>query len=279
MQVYVSDTVTSVTWADKELKAYRQVDVAPGEPDASTSSCRSRPARSSTRTARIVEPGTFELLVGPSSRDEDLLRRRVRGHGPTLAACTSRSLSARRRPRPRRIPSRDGLDATRATYDTVAIDYARIVTGLDAEGPLTGRCWTLRGPGGRPRRDVGCGTGRLTAYLADLGLDVVGIDLSPGMVAVARRTYPSLRFEVGSMTALDLPDGGVAGCWPGTRSSTRRRRACRRSSRSFGRSSPRRPPAAGLPGRRRRARSMTTRTGTTCAATRGCTRPTPWRRR
>ena len=40
---------------------------------------------------------------------------------------------------------------------------------------------------------------------------MVGIDLSPGMIAVARRAYPSLRFEVGSMTALDLPDGGVAG--------------------------------------------------------------------
>ena len=31
MQVYVRDTVTSVTWATKELKTYRQVDVAPGE--------------------------------------------------------------------------------------------------------------------------------------------------------------------------------------------------------------------------------------------------------
>ena len=62
-----------------------------------------------------------------------------------------------------------------------------------------------------PVADVGCGTGRLTAYLDGLGIDVVGIDLSPGMIAVARRAYPALRFEVGSMTALDLPDGGVAG--------------------------------------------------------------------
>ena len=30
VQVYVSDIVTSVTWAEKELKAYRQVDLAPG---------------------------------------------------------------------------------------------------------------------------------------------------------------------------------------------------------------------------------------------------------
>ena len=38
VQVYVRDTVTSVTWASKELKAYRQVDVAPGERGASSTS-------------------------------------------------------------------------------------------------------------------------------------------------------------------------------------------------------------------------------------------------
>ncbi|GEL98258.1 class I SAM-dependent DNA methyltransferase [Cellulomonas terrae] len=104
------------------------------------------------------------------------------------------------------------LDATRATYDTVAVDYARIVTGLDAEGPLDRAMladFADRVDG--PVADVGCGTGRLTAYLSDHGIDAVGIDLSPGMIAVARHTYPTLRFEVGSMAALDLPDGAVAG--------------------------------------------------------------------
>ena len=38
-----------------------------------------------------------------------------------------------------------------------------------------------------------------------------GIDLSPGMIEVARRTYPGLRFEVGSMLALDLPDASLGG--------------------------------------------------------------------
>jgi len=104
------------------------------------------------------------------------------------------------------------LDATRATYDTVAEDYARLVTGLDAEGPLDRAMladFADRVDG--PVADVGCGAGRMTAYLDGLGLDVVGIDLSPGMVAVARRSYPSLRFEVGSLAALDLPDSGLAG--------------------------------------------------------------------
>jgi SAM-dependent methyltransferase len=38
-----------------------------------------------------------------------------------------------------------------------------------------------------------------------------GVDLSPKMVEIARRTYPNLRFEVGSMTALDLADGELGG--------------------------------------------------------------------
>jgi SAM-dependent methyltransferase len=44
-----------------------------------------------------------------------------------------------------------------------------------------------------------------------LGLDAFGIDLSPGMIDVARRDHPGLRFEVGSMTDLDLPTASVAG--------------------------------------------------------------------
>ncbi|MEU5714423.1 glycoside hydrolase family 3 N-terminal domain-containing protein [Streptomyces sp. NPDC020403] len=75
VQVYVSDTVTSVTWAEKELKAYRQVPLAPGEErevrlELPVSACTLVDARG----VRVVEPGAFELLVGPSSRDDVLLR-------------------------------------------------------------------------------------------------------------------------------------------------------------------------------------------------------------
>jgi len=104
------------------------------------------------------------------------------------------------------------VDAVRVTYDLVAEDYARLVVGLEAEGPLDRAMladFADRVHG--PVADVGCGTGRMTAYLDGLGIDVVGIDVSPGMVAVARRSYPSLRFEVGSMAAHDLPDGGLGG--------------------------------------------------------------------
>jgi SAM-dependent methyltransferase len=59
--------------------------------------------------------------------------------------------------------------------------------------------------------DVGCGPGRVTAHLASLGLDVFGVDLSPAMVAVARRAHPDLRFDEGTMAALDLADGELGG--------------------------------------------------------------------
>jgi trans-aconitate methyltransferase len=44
--------------------------------------------------------------------------------------------------------------------------------------------------------DLGCGTGHLTAKLAEAGAEVVGIDASVPMVEEARRLYPQLRFEV-----------------------------------------------------------------------------------
>lgn len=74
VQVYVRDMVTSASWADKELKAHRQVDLAPGE---SSRVCLTLPVADCTIVdsagTRLVEPGAFELLVGPSSRASDLL--------------------------------------------------------------------------------------------------------------------------------------------------------------------------------------------------------------
>jgi len=110
----------------------------------------------------------------------------------------------------------DFLRATRASYDAMAEDYAEWVRGeLDARplerGLLAAFAELVRAGGGGPVADVGCGTGRVTAYLHGLGLDISGIDLSPGMLAVARKAHPELRFQEGSMLALDLPDASVAG--------------------------------------------------------------------
>ena len=77
VQVYVSDLVTSVSWADQELKAFQQVELVPGE---SRSVELELPVADCTIVdaagRRIVEAGEFELRVGPSSRSETQLGAR-----------------------------------------------------------------------------------------------------------------------------------------------------------------------------------------------------------
>ncbi|WP_432127756.1 class I SAM-dependent DNA methyltransferase [Streptomyces sp. bgisy082] len=109
------------------------------------------------------------------------------------------------------------VTATRRSYDTVAADYARLLTDqLDAvpldRAVIAGFVEEVEQAGGpRTIGDLGCGTGRVTSHLRSLGADAFGVDLSPGMVAVARATCPGVRFEVGSTTALDLPDASLGG--------------------------------------------------------------------
>lgn len=112
-----------------------------------------------------------------------------------------------------RIPT---LPATRAYYDTVAEDYAERVRLPFAQDVL-GRAMLgafaeeVRADGGLPVADLGCGPGHVAAHLDSLGLRVRGVDVSPRMVDIARRSHPDLRFEVGSMDALGFPDGGLGG--------------------------------------------------------------------
>jgi SAM-dependent methyltransferase len=108
------------------------------------------------------------------------------------------------------------LSDTRSSYDTDARGYAEKVRGLLDEMPFLRASLTLfaelvDGAGGGPVADVGCGPGYATGYLHELGVDAFGIDLSPEMIAIARRDHPELRFDVGTMTELDLADDSVMG--------------------------------------------------------------------
>ncbi|MGK3202950.1 class I SAM-dependent DNA methyltransferase [Amycolatopsis sp. MEPSY49] len=104
------------------------------------------------------------------------------------------------------------LADTRTSYDTVASSYAEFMAdALSAQPQLKAALTLFAAEVGGPAVDVGCGPGHFTAYLASLGVDASGIDLSPGMIDLARQAHPELRFEVGSMTDLALPDASVAG--------------------------------------------------------------------
>jgi SAM-dependent methyltransferase len=137
----------------------------------------------------------------------------------------------------------DLLDAVRSSYDHVAAHYSTLFTGELADEPMLHSILALfadlvtapgnvftpgsghapAGPGLTPAdsglapagpgrvADVGCGPGHVTAFLHNRGLDVFGVDLSPGMIAQARAAHPDLHFEVASMTALDHPAESLAG--------------------------------------------------------------------
>jgi beta-glucosidase len=75
VQVYVSDMVTSATWVNKALKGFARVELAPGEKktvpvELPWNSFQIVNAQGDT----VVEPGEFEIMVGPSSRNQDLLK-------------------------------------------------------------------------------------------------------------------------------------------------------------------------------------------------------------
>jgi len=105
---------------------------------------------------------------------------------------------------------------TRAAYDTVAADYAALFrdhlrSAVFDRAMLGAFAEVVLSDGGGRVADLGCGPGRITGPLHELGLDVFGIDLSPGMIAVARQALPHLSFDVGSMAALGLADGDLSG--------------------------------------------------------------------
>ncbi|MET9953956.1 methyltransferase domain-containing protein [Streptomyces sp. NPDC006339] len=105
------------------------------------------------------------------------------------------------------------LRAVRSSYDTVADAYAHTVPAPDRLDPLSRRLLDAFAEtvGDGPVADVGCGPGKVTAYLARAGVDAFGVDLSPRMAALARRAHPELAFAVGSMTALPVADAALAG--------------------------------------------------------------------
>ncbi|ONI82757.1 SAM-dependent methyltransferase [Saccharothrix sp. ALI-22-I] len=100
----------------------------------------------------------------------------------------------------------------RTAYNTVAENYAELVRDHFANSPVDRAVLGLFAElVDGPVAEIGCGTGLVTGHLHGLGVDVFGIDLSPGMLAVARRENPDVRFEEGSMLDLDLPDGELGG--------------------------------------------------------------------
>ncbi len=96
---------------------------------------------------------------------------------------------------------RTGYDAWSERYD----EPGNLVIGI--EEPVVWSLVAQRKPG--RALDAACGTGRHSRRLVELGHEVVGVDLSPGMLGVAREQVPQARFLEGDLAALPLPDHSV----------------------------------------------------------------------
>lgn len=108
--------------------------------------------------------------------------------------------------------SRD--DALRRSYDNLAETYAHHIAAELTNKPLDRALLDAFAEMVQERgtvTDIGCGPGHVGRYLADRGIPVIGIDLSPGMIAVARRLNPAMTFEVASMLELPVRDSSWAG--------------------------------------------------------------------
>jgi SAM-dependent methyltransferase len=109
----------------------------------------------------------------------------------------------------------DARGATREAYDAAAPTYEELFRDELRDRPLDRAILgafaeVVRASGDGQVADVGCGPGHITAHLNELGLPAFGVDVSPAMIGLARLAYPGLRFDVGSMAALDIA-GGVLG--------------------------------------------------------------------
>jgi SAM-dependent methyltransferase len=105
---------------------------------------------------------------------------------------------------------------TKTSYDQVAADYAEKFKDEMDDKPFDRDCLDrlAREVGNLgPICDMGCGPGQIARYLHRQGVEAVGVDLSPRMVAEAQRLNPEIPFHQGDMLSLSDADhswGGIA---------------------------------------------------------------------
>lgn len=114
----------------------------------------------------------------------------------------------------------DRTRATRLLYATVAATYREVLPDTRYEAPLElgllDQFIRELPESDLPVLDAGCGTGRMIQYLSARGVSkVVGVDLSPEMVAFARASNPTVSIETADLRALPQADASIGAilCW------------------------------------------------------------------
>ena len=101
-----------------------------------------------------------------------------------------------------------------ASYDTVAAEYVRRISPSSRANPSTAPLlerFADRAAGKGTVWDLGCGPGHVARYLLDRGVTVAGLDLSPALLAWARKLNPAIPFAQGDFRRLPASHHGWAG--------------------------------------------------------------------
>ncbi len=103
-------------------------------------------------------------------------------------------------------------DRIRAAYDRIAADYAALNAAMPRESVEAGTRLLRLVDGGAHILDAGCGAWRDMAWLEAQGARVVGVDLSRGMLAQARRITRGPLAQM-DLRRLAFQDGCFGGVW------------------------------------------------------------------
>jgi len=125
--------------------------------------------------------------------DREFTQARLAEVGALLDAAGELGGGAAVRP----VPIVEGYRAWAEAYDQPGNQL------IDLEQPIV---WEILD--GLPRGtalDAACGSGRHAEYLAALGHAVIGVDISPEMLAIAREKVPGADFRVGDLHHLPVP--------------------------------------------------------------------------
>jgi ubiquinone/menaquinone biosynthesis C-methylase UbiE len=104
-----------------------------------------------------------------------------------------------------------GFQDTIAWYNNNAKQYAQAVSEHGSIKDINQFAKLL--PKKATILDAGCAAGRDTNRLSQKGLQVTGLDLSSGLITLARKTFPTITFIEGNMLSLPFPDNTFDGVW------------------------------------------------------------------
>jgi ubiquinone/menaquinone biosynthesis C-methylase UbiE len=98
-----------------------------------------------------------------------------------------------------------------AKYDKTAKTYAASLAPK-ADADQLERFFGMLKPGDSVL-DAGCAAGRDTKLIAEAGFLVAGVDLSEGLLKIARKTFPTLKFIQADIAHLPFDDKSFDGIW------------------------------------------------------------------